>query len=140
MKKRGFGAGRWNGFGGKVNEGETVEEAAARELYEEAGIQVYADRLERIGSIEFDFEEGSKPLEVHIFKALEWQGEPRETEEMRPQWFHVDEIPFGEMWSDDPYWMPHFLKGRRFKARFLFDQPSTAEYNARILEKEVNLL
>ncbi|XP_078221898.1 uncharacterized protein LOC118150622 [Callithrix jacchus] len=30
MKKRGFGAGRWNGFGGKVQEGETTEEGAKR--------------------------------------------------------------------------------------------------------------
>lgn len=30
MKKRGFGEGRWNGFGGKVQGGETVEEGAIR--------------------------------------------------------------------------------------------------------------
>ena len=30
MKKRGFGEGRWNGFGGKVETGETIPEAAVR--------------------------------------------------------------------------------------------------------------
>ncbi len=30
MKKRGFGKGRWNGFGGKVHKGESIEEAAIR--------------------------------------------------------------------------------------------------------------
>lgn len=30
MKKRGFGQGLWNGFGGKVEEGETIKEAAKR--------------------------------------------------------------------------------------------------------------
>ena len=30
MKKRGFGKGRWNGFGGKVQEGETIEDGAIR--------------------------------------------------------------------------------------------------------------
>ena len=30
MKKRGFGEGRWNGFGGKVESGETITEAAIR--------------------------------------------------------------------------------------------------------------
>ena len=29
-KKRGFGADRWNGFGGKVQQGENIEEAAIR--------------------------------------------------------------------------------------------------------------
>lgn len=32
FKKRGFGAGRWNGFGGKVENGETIEEGAKRYL------------------------------------------------------------------------------------------------------------
>ena len=34
MKKRGFGVGKYNGFGGKVLSGETIEEAALRELQE----------------------------------------------------------------------------------------------------------
>ena len=29
-KKNGFGKGKWNGFGGKVKDGETVEAAAIR--------------------------------------------------------------------------------------------------------------
>jgi len=33
MKKRGFGAGWWNGFGGKVQPDETIEEAAKRYYY-----------------------------------------------------------------------------------------------------------
>ena len=38
MKKRGFGVGKWNGFGGKVEPNETVNDAAIREIQEEAGI------------------------------------------------------------------------------------------------------
>jgi len=34
MKKRGFGAGRYNGFGGKVEPGETILQGAQRELQE----------------------------------------------------------------------------------------------------------
>lgn len=37
MKKRGFGAGKWNGAGGKINAGETIEEATTREVDEELG-------------------------------------------------------------------------------------------------------
>ena len=32
MKKRGFGVGRWNGFGGKVHPGESVEDGAKRSV------------------------------------------------------------------------------------------------------------
>ena len=135
MKKRSFGAGRWNGYGGKVKEGEAIEDAARREIVEEAGIN--AGLLEKMGIIEFTFVNDSIVLEVHIFKIEDYSGEPVETEEMKPRWFMVDEIPFKQMWSDDLYWMPLFLKGKKFKGKFLFDKPSTADYQAKILEKEL---
>ena len=50
------------------------------------------------------------------------EGELVESEEMRPKWFHIDEIPFAEMWADDPHWFPLFLRGRKFRGRFLFDE------------------
>lgn len=141
MKKRGFGAGRWNGFGGKVQEGESIEDGAVRELREECGIEADPGDLEKYGIIEFEFRnDPGKVLEVHVFKAHTHRGEPAESEEMRPQWFYVDEIPFRDMWSDDPYWLPLFIKGRKFRGRFVFDQPSTAERNAEILDKSVQIV
>ncbi|OHA68459.1 MAG: hypothetical protein A3J68_01525 [Candidatus Wildermuthbacteria bacterium RIFCSPHIGHO2_02_FULL_48_16] len=118
MKKRGFGAGRWNGFGGKVSANETIEEAAKREIREETGIEVVV--LDKAGIIEFEFKGNPEVLEVHIFKSESFSGEPIESEEMKPQWFHVDEIPFSQMWPDDKYWFPLFLEGKKFKGRFLF--------------------
>lgn len=136
MKKRGFGAGRWNGFGGKVAPGESIEEAARREMCEECGLE--AVQMEKRGILEFDFElPESGSLEVHIFKVHEYAGEPKETEEMKPQWFHMEKIPFSQMWSDDLYWLPLFIKGRKFKGRFMFDRPSTAEYQSRIIERKL---
>ena len=42
MKKRGFGMGRWNGFGGKVEAGETIEDATRREVGEEnEGVRLF---------------------------------------------------------------------------------------------------
>ena len=118
-KKRGFGVGRWNGFGGKVHEGETIEEAARRELKEEVGIEV-AD-LKKIGINEFGWKHKPDKLEVHIFKSTSWSGEPIESEEMAPKWFFADEIPFGEMWSDDVYWFPYFMRNRKFRGKYIFD-------------------
>ena len=118
MKKRGFGAGRWNGFGGKVAPTETIEEAAKRELQEEAGIKV--KHLNKVGIIDFEFKGNFEILQVHIFKSDSFLGEPNESEEMKPQWFHVDKIPFKEMWPDDIYWMPLFLSKKKFKGKFFF--------------------
>ena len=119
-KKRGFGVGRWNGFGGKVNEGESIEKAAVRELKEEVGIETF--QIEKIGINEFEWQNGSETLEVHIFKSKDFRGEPSESDEMSPRWFFADEIPFGEMWSDDVYWFPYFMRGKKFRGKFIFDE------------------
>jgi 8-oxo-dGTP diphosphatase/2-hydroxy-dATP diphosphatase len=118
MKKRGFGAGRWNGFGGKVIEGETIEQAAVRETKEEAGIEV--KNIQEVGILNFEFEGNPEILEVHVYKTTEYNGEPVETEEMRPQWYAFNKVPYADMWPDDKFWLPECLSGNRFKGYFLF--------------------
>ncbi len=136
MKKRGFGVGRWNGFGGKIEAGETIEQGVVREISEEVGIS--DGKLEKLGILEFSFQEDEKfLLEVHVFKLTDFIGKPIETEEMKPQWFSFSEIPFSQMWSSDEYWFPLFLQNKLFKGSFLFDKPSDAEYSAKILKQEL---
>lgn len=130
MKKRGFGAGRWNGFGGNVDKGETIEDAARREVLEEAGIKV--GEVEKMGVILFEFQGKPDMPEVHIFIATEFSGEPTESEEMKPQWFEIDKIPYEEMWVDDKYWLPLALAGKKFKGYFLF------EGEGKILKQELS--
>ena len=142
MKKRGFGAGRWNGFGGKLQPNESLEEAARREMEEEAGVTV--ENLEKVGIIEFEFsaEDGSASagrgeiLEVHIFRAQEFTGELIESEEMKPQWFDVNHIPFSSMWPDDVHWFPFLLSGKKFRGRFLFG-PKDAILEQSLAEVEI---
>ena len=119
MKKRGFGAGRWNGFGGKVRAGESILDGARRELREEAGIE--AEDFAPRAVLEFEFKDNPEILEVHLFSVTAFRGAPAESEEMRPQWFAKTEIPFDAMWPDDRHWFPLFLAGKNFNARFLFD-------------------
>ena len=119
MKKRGFGRGRWNGFGGKVAQGEIIEQAAKRELTEETGIT--ANNMEKVGVIDFSWRNKEDTIEVNFFKCLAFEGNPEESEEMKPQWFDVDKIPFSQMWQDDKYWLPLFLEGKKFKGKFIFD-------------------
>lgn len=121
MKKRGFGAGRWNGFGGKVEAGEAIEAAAKRETQEECGVII--TEMEKVGIHEFEFaDKRGEILEVHVFRVDAWQGEPEETEEMRPQWFTIDAVPYDEMWPDDIHWLPVFLAGKKFRTKFLFGE------------------
>ncbi|XP_025779138.1 7,8-dihydro-8-oxoguanine triphosphatase [Puma concolor] len=123
MKKRGFGAGRWNGFGGKVQGGESIEEGAKRELQEECGLT--ADTLHKVGRIVFEFVGEPELMDVHIFRTDSVQGTPAESDEMRPRWFQLDRIPFGDMWPDDSYWFPLLLQNKKFHGYFKFQGPNT---------------
>jgi 8-oxo-dGTP diphosphatase/2-hydroxy-dATP diphosphatase len=124
MKKRGFGTGRWNGYGGKVDESESIEQSARRELLEESGIseEQLADlKFVNRGQITFSFEDSGSQLEVHLFSVDGFSGEVQETEEMKPQWFAHKDIPYSEMWADDPHWLPLLLQGKNIRAEFTFD-------------------
>ncbi|KFM81102.1 7,8-dihydro-8-oxoguanine triphosphatase, partial [Stegodyphus mimosarum] len=123
LKKRGFGAGKWNGFGGKIQEGESILECAKRELLEESGI--YADHLDNVGYLEFEFIQNQLIMQVHVFTSSTFKGQLQETEEMLPKWYPENELPYHEMWADDKYWFPLFLKGSRFKGFFKFLDHST---------------
>lgn len=118
MKKRGFGAGYFNGFGGKVESSETIEEAAVRELQEECG--VFPHSMEKRGILTFHFDDNPQPWEVHVYHVDDFAGEPSETEEMAPRWFALPDIPYDKMWQDDPIWYPVFLLGGYFKGEFYF--------------------
>src|SRR3989344_1318903 len=135
MKKRGFGTGLWNGFGGKVQDDESIEESAKRETFEETGLT--ARSLSQAGTIVFKFKDGTGIHEVHVFRCSDFEGEEKESEEMKPQWFAVDQIPYEDMWPADSYWLPYLIEGKNFKATFIYDRPSTKEYTSQILEKEI---
>lgn len=132
LKKQGFGIGKWNGFGGKVEESEDIKEAARRELFEEAGVD--AKNLQEVGLLHFAWKDTPAlpdVFEVHVFCTDKFEGKVEESEEMRPQWFAHSEIPFGNMWKDDAQWLPLLLQGKNFRGAFMFDSHNN------ILEQEV---
>ena len=98
MKKRGFGVGKWNGFGGKRDGSETMRECARRELLEETSLEAPLPAFTPRGFLSFYMESDgmvdkasgavSKVMNVFVFSvdAASCAGEPRESEEMRPHW------------------------------------------------------
>jgi mutator protein MutT len=121
MKKRGFGEGKWNGVGGKPDKGETIEETTIRECQEE--ILVIPKDIKEVATLNFYFPPKRQEWDqqVIVFVCKNWEGEPKETEEMAPRWFSINKIPYDKMWSDDKYWLPKVIKGEYIKGDFHFD-------------------
>lgn len=124
MKKRGFGLGLWNGAGGKQDPGETIEQTAIRECQEE--INVTPNKLNKVGVINFYslLENGNNEFDqqAHVYLCDDWDGIPKESEEMKPKWFDINKIPYDSMWEDDKYWLPLVLRGKKISAEFSFDK------------------
>jgi ADP-ribose pyrophosphatase YjhB (NUDIX family) len=121
MKKRGFGSGKWNGVGGKVETNESISQAAIRECEEE--IEVKPIEIIEAAKLSFYFPEDRKSLNqtVTVYTCKNWEGIPAETEEMAPKWFNTSDIPYGSMWSDDVVWLPKVIDGEYINADFYFD-------------------
>lgn len=123
MKKRGFGAGKWNGVGGKIEAGETIEDALVRECQEE--INVTPLNWQAVAELDFVQDATTDdPWHMYVYAYLcdKWRGEPSESEEMRPEWYSIDDIPYSEMWDDDSYWLPKVLGGTAVTGEFVFDE------------------
>jgi 8-oxo-dGTP diphosphatase len=129
-KKRGLGAGKINGPGGRLDPGESPLGCARREVQEE--LCITPTGLKMAGECRFQFVDGYG-IHVFIFSATGFVGSPRETDEAVPLWTPIDRLPWDEMWTDDPIWLPHVFTGQRFSARFVFD-------GERMLDHEIDLV
>jgi 8-oxo-dGTP diphosphatase len=117
-KRRGLGAGKINGPGGKLEPGESARAAAIREVQEEVGVTPVG--VSQRGELSFQFVDGYG-IHVTVFSASDCTGKAVTTDEAVPLWTPVSQIPYHEMWVDDEIWLPWLLEGERFSGRFIFD-------------------
>lgn len=125
-KKRGFGMGKINGPGGKLDPGESEHDCAVRETDEELGIQVH--EATKRGELWFQFVDGLA-MHVSVFHTTNHEGDAIETEEAAPLWTPIDSIPFEQMWADDIHWLHRMLTGDEgFMGRFVFDNDAMVSH------------
>ncbi|MBR9679472.1 MAG: 8-oxo-dGTP diphosphatase [Candidatus Altiarchaeota archaeon] len=115
-KKRGIGAGKLNVPGGKIDKGETPEQAVIREVKEEIGLDILNPEFRGI----VEFFQGNYLNVCYLFVCTEFTGEPTETEEAKPFWTNIDNIPYDRMWKPDKQWVPLILKGKTVLGRYEF--------------------
>ena len=117
-KKRGLGAGKINGPGGRIEPGEEPHECGVRETSEEVGLTPLD--VQNRGELHFQFADGYS-LHCTVFVANEYTGELIETDEALPIWTPLESIPYEEMWADDIHWLPGVVSGGTFRGYFHFD-------------------
>ena len=130
-KKTGIGLGKVLGIGGHLDPGETPLQAIVREFSEETGAQVQPDNLTYVAEMTFRFP--NKPnynMVVHNYIATAYSGTIGETDEIKPFWIAIDQLPYAQMWDDAKIWLARELAGEKLRGAFVFsaDNETVASY------------
>ena len=118
LKKKKIGKGQHNGVGGKLEENETHEQAMIRECIEEVGL--HPTEYEYMARLSFNqlVDDERTIAVVHVYVCKSWTGNLVETDEMKPYWFNINNIPYDKTMDDDKYWLPLVLSGKKIIADF----------------------
>ncbi len=102
---------KWIGVGGKFLEGESPEECAEREIFEETGLCVKNLRYRA----EIIFECPPHPTEkMHLFTATEFSGELKECDEGKLEWVEKTKLSELELWEGDYIFLDLLEKNEPF--------------------------
>ncbi|MDX9925564.1 MAG: 8-oxo-dGTP diphosphatase [Ignavibacteriaceae bacterium] len=118
-KENDYHKGKWNGLGGKAEAGESPEECAMRELYEESGLK--AEKMQMKGFITFPMFDGINDWHVFLFTVSEFEGELIECNEGHLEWVPDDKLTELNLWEGDKIFIPWLFEDRFFSAKFIYE-------------------
>ena len=130
-KLRGHGAGKVNAPGGRIELGETPEECAMREVFEEVGLTVLSADLK--ATLRFHDTHNGFNMLGYAFVATEFTGQPKQSDEAIPFWVSKKDIPYDRMWEDDRYWLPRILNGEQLDCWLIFKNDELQEFEIKLI-------
>lgn len=118
-KPNDYHEGKWNGLGGKFEQGETPEECAVREVREESGLLIKNPKLH--GIITFPMFDGKKDWYVFMFTANEFDGELIDSKEGKLEWIPDEKLMDLNLWDGDKIFIPWLNQDKFFSAKFVYE-------------------
>ncbi|MEF9935484.1 NUDIX hydrolase [Clostridium sp.] len=127
VKKHGdYHKNKYNGIGGKFEEGESPEDCIIREAYEETGLTLKSPRLR--GMITFPMFDMVDDWYTFIYTADEFEGELKECNEGNLHWIDNDKILDLNLWEGDRVFLKWLNSDRIFSAKFIYENGEFKDY------------
>ena len=111
-------AGKWNGLGGKLDPGESPEECAVREIYEEAGLKVHNPLLK--GFLTFPRFAKDEDWYVFVYVVKDFEGELIDSPEGDLRWVNDADLTSLNLWEGDPIFLPLLDQPGVFSGKFIY--------------------
>ncbi len=119
-KKNDMHQGKWNGLGGKLEPGESPEECAVREVWEESGLTCRNPRLR--GFITFPAFDQIDDWYTFLYTLDDFDGELIDSPEGNLAWIENERLLELNLWPGDRLFLPWVFQDRLFSAKFVYDK------------------
>ena len=119
--------GKWNGLGGKLEQGESPEECVVREVYEESGLTIKNPTLR--GIMTFPKFDDIDDWLVFLYTSNEFKGNLIESDEGDLNWIGNDEILNLNLWDGDKIYLDWLKQDKFFSAKFIYKNRELKDYS-----------
>jgi 8-oxo-dGTP diphosphatase len=125
-KENDYHLGKWNGLGGKFEQGESPEECAIREIKEESGLTV--NNITMKGFITFPMFDGKEDWYVFLFVSDKYEGKLIDSAEGNLAWIPNEKLMEINLWDGDKIFIPWLFKDKFFSAKFNYENGEFIDY------------
>ncbi|MBK7105722.1 MAG: 8-oxo-dGTP diphosphatase [Ignavibacteriae bacterium] len=126
-KENDYHEGKWNGLGGKFETGETPEECAIREVYEESGLIVKNPILK--GHITFPMFDGKDDWYVWLYVFKGFEGKIIDSPEGKLEWIPNEKLTELKLWEGDQIFIPWLFEDKIFSAKFNYENSKYKDFS-----------